>query len=450
MGPLWNIALGLGLGAYAVWDRFATGRRRTDLATRNGHVPLPLAPEAGELRANGRGEVPGGPEAPRAGVRPRILIHGVSVGEVNAVAPLVEALSAQDSGAGPPGNGAGGVAPLVMVSSATETGFARATDVHGGERPVVRYPLDFTWMVRRFLDRTEPDVVVLAEQELWPAFLTACRKRRLPVCLVNARMSDGSFRRYRRLGRLTRWMFEGLDLVVCQSEAYREQLVALGADPDRTVVTGSLKWDAAVSGGDPDRARALGRSLGVDPDRPLVVAGSTGPGEEARLLSALPPGVQLLFAPRRPERWDEVADLVPGMPRRSRAGEGGEGGAEETSCRVFLLDTIGELTDAYLLADAVFVGRSLFPQGGSNPLESVALGKPTVMGPHGDNFRDVIERLVAGGGLVVSQRPMEVIGRWLADRTAAEAVAEAGLAAVAANRGSARATATLILERLDR
>ncbi|MDH3222454.1 MAG: 3-deoxy-D-manno-octulosonic acid transferase, partial [Gemmatimonadota bacterium] len=185
----------------------------------------------------------------------------------------------------------------------------------------------------------------------------------------------------------------------------------------------------------------LARDLGIDRERPLVVAGSTGPGEEAQLIEGRPDGVQLLLAPRRPERWDEVARLVPGMPRRSLGPAPGDEGRGD----VFLLDTIGELTDAYRLADAVFVGRSLIPQGGSNPLEAIGLGKATVTGPHYENFRDVVETLLECGGLVVSSDPMSVIRDWLANPEARSRVASAGLDAVLRNQGTSVRTAERIL-----
>ena len=174
------------------------------------------------------------------------------------------------------------------------------------------------------------------------------------------------------------------------------------------------------------------------------MAGSTGPGEEEALLRGLPEGCQLLLAPRSPDRWDEVAGLVPGMPRRSGGGgtggrDGGTGGRD--GGRVFLLDTIGELPAAYLLADAVFVGRSLLPMGGSNPLEAVALGKPAVIGPHHENFAGVVAELVAAGGLVVSEDPMAVIAGWLEDPGAALAVAAGGRGALERNRGGAERAA---------
>jgi len=226
----------------------------------------------------------------------------------------------------------------------------------------------------------------------------------------------------------------------------------LGARADKTRVSGNLKWDGARAPQNLAGAREMGRALGVDPERPLIVAGSTGPGEEVQLLEALPAGAQLLLAPRRPERWDKVAQLRPGMPRRSERSDGfrEESGASGHDQRpdVFLLDTIGELSTAYLLADVAFIGRSLIPMGGSNPLEAVALGKPTVIGQHYENFAGIVADLQAAGGIAVSPNPMRQVSEWLADPASAEAVARTGLEAVARNEGAGQRTAELVMEQL--
>ena len=397
----------------------------------------------------------------------------MSVGETHALEPFVDALAASP------------LAPDVVVSASTATGFERARRIHAGRRDVVRFPLDFTWMVARYLDGVRPELVVLGELELWPSFLAACGRRGIPVCVVNGRLSERSYRGYRRWAPLARRMFRRLAWVSAQTEVYRDRFVALGVPGDRVVVGGSLKWDAALKEPDLEEAEGLARALGIDRERPLIVAGSTGPGEEEVLVGGLPEGCQLLLAPRRPERWDDVAEMVPGMVRRSEGGgvrrETGKdiGGMTEydqgmseydQSMRVggqsmhgdghtipsgrgqghdkgrpgrarppgvFLLDTIGELPAAYLLADAVFVGRSLVPMGGSNPLEAVALGKPAVIGPHHENFAGVVAELVAEGGLVVSEDPMAVIAGWLEDPVAALGVVAGGRAALERNRGSA-------------
>lgn len=407
-GQLRNLVLALGFAVHLIRRRLASGGWRSDARTRNGRI---------------------GPVA-RLAPGPRILLHGVSVGETNALEPLVDALAASP------------LQPDVVVSSSTETGFERARRMHGARREVVRFPLDFTWMAERFLDELRPDLVVLAELELWPSFLAACARRSIPVCVVNGRMSARSFHGYRMSRPLVRRMFSRLALVAAQTEAYRERFAALGVPVEQTCVVGSLKWDAARQVPDAATARDLADALGIDRSRPLVVAGSTGPGEEEVLLAALPRGCQLLLAPRNPDRWDQVAGLRAGMPRRSRERQLGRS-------EVILLDTIGELTAAYLLADAVFIGRSLSPLGGSNPLESVALGKPTVIGPHHENFAGVVADLVEAGGMVVSADPMKVVGEWLADPAAGEAVAARGLDAVAGHRGTAAATAALVLRLLE-
>ncbi len=414
-GLLRDLALGLGLAAYATKQRLRTGGWRDDLRTRNGRV-------RGLIR-----RAPG----------QRILVHGVSVGETHALQPLVEALAASPA------------APDVVVSASTATGHERARAIYRPARDVVRYPLDFTWMANRFLDGVRPALVVLGELELWPSFLAACARRRIPVAVVNGRLSERSFRGYHRWRALVRPMFRQLALVSAQTETYRDRFVALGVPAERAVVGGSLKWDAAARNPDPARAAALAAALGIDADRPVIVAGSTGPGEEEALLRELPDGWQLLLAPRDPARWEQVARLVPGMPRRSGA-SAMDGKAAVDAPRVFLLDTLGELPAAYLLADAVFVGRSLAPMGGSNPLEAIAAGKPVVIGPHHEHFAGVVAELGREDGVVVSADPMAVIKRWIADPEVAATVAEGARRAMERHRGVARSTAARVLRLLGK
>ena len=413
-GKLRDLVAGAGYLAFAAGQRLRTGRWRSDARTRDGRVGV----------------------VPRKAPGPRILVHGVSVGETNALVPLVEAL------AGSP------AAPDVVVSASTTTGFERARQVHGDSREVVRFALDLTWMVTRFLDAVRPDAVVLAELELWPTFMAACARRGIPVCVVNGRLSARSHRGYRAWRPFVRPMFSRLALVVAQTDVYRARFVELGVPGQRAVVGGSLKWDAALQEADPAAAQALATALGIDAHKPLIVAGSTGPGEEEALIRDLPDGCQLLLAPRNPDRWDEVAALVPGMRRRSEA----PGAAPANHAPpptpdppVLLLDTIGELATAYHLADAVFVGRSLAPMGGSNPLEPVAAGKPSVIGPHHEHFADIVTTLSATGALEVSAEPMRVIAGWIGDAVTRKAVVRAGRRALAAHSGASARTAGLVL-----
>ena len=245
-GPLRDLFLAVGLVVYAVNRRLRTGSWPAGARARDGRV--------GELERRGRG--------------PRILVHGVSVGETHALEPFVEALAASPQ------------APDVVVSASTATGFERARRLHAGRREVVRFPHDFTWMAGRFLDAVRPDLVVLGELELWPSFLAACGRRGIPACVVNGRLSERSYRGYRRWRVLARRMFGRLAWVSAQTEVYRERFVALGVPADRAVVGGSLKWDAALREPDEEEAEGLAEALGIDRGRPLIVAGSTGPGEE--------------------------------------------------------------------------------------------------------------------------------------------------------------------------
>lgn len=420
-GLLRDVVVGLGLAIHCFRKRRTTGAWPSGAGARNGKVgPV-------ERRAPG----------------PRILVHGVSVGETHALEPLAAALAAS-----PP-------KPDLVMSAGTETGFRRAEEIHGAMHSVVRFPLDFTWTVRRFLDAVRPRLVVLAEVELWPSFLAACARRGTPVCVVNGRLSDRSWRGYRAGRALAKPVFRRLAMVATQTEEDRNRFLSLGVPAARCMVAGNLKWDAARKRPDDRAADALASELGIDRTRPLVVAGSTGPDEEVRLVRGLPAGCQLLLAPRDPGRWDEVAKLIPGMRRRSRAAGPGPTAQDKPAARarpsasdVFLLDTLGELHAAYSLASAVFVGRSLAPLGGSNPIESVALGKPTVTGPCCENFRGVIDDLLEEGGVVVSEDPMAVVAHWTANPAAAQAVAAGGLRALHRRSGSADRTAALVLRLL--
>ncbi|MBK7404444.1 MAG: hypothetical protein IPJ41_07345 [Phycisphaerales bacterium] len=319
---------------------------------------------------------------PKQPGRPRVLVHAVSVGEVNALRELVPMLAPEAE---------------VVVSASTDTGLARGREVFAGVCPVVRYPLDGSGAVRRFLDAVEPDVVGLVELELWPNFISACQERRIPVAVINGRLSERSFRGYRRISRWISPSFAGLSLAAVQNEAYAGRFAAMGVPAERVVLTGSMKFDAARIADHVEGAAELAAELGIDRARPLIVAGSTGPGEEALLRRACDAAfgagaVQLLCAPRKPERFDEAAGALPGCIRRTARAPG-------SGANLFLLDTIGELRRAYALADVVVVGRSFFDLHGSDPIEPVALGKAAVIGPAVSDFAEIVASLERAGGL---------------------------------------------------
>lgn len=395
----------------------------------------------------------------------RLLLHAVSVGEVNTLRHLVPKL--RDAGI------------EVIVSATTDTGLARARVVFGNSplaesqpgRPgvrVVRYPLDFSSSVRRFLDTVRPDGVALVELEIWPNFVTECDRRGIPVAVINGRLSSRSFRGYSRFSRFLSPSFRRLRFAAVQDQSYADRFIAMGVPPDRCPITGSMKWDAVSLQDSPAAAPAAGREnpspeaarladeLGIDLSRPLVVAGSTAVTptscEEALLSAACPNGVQLLCAPRKPEHY-ERAFLAMGGPsrcvRRSRTVPGSRAARPQGADR-FLLDTIGELRTAYSLADVAVVGRSFGTLRGSDPIEPIALGKPTIIGPAYANFEYIVGRFIAAGAIRAtnSSELKQALTDLLDDAAARRLMIDAGFACIEAERGASARHAELLKQLL--
>lgn len=365
-----------------------------------------------------------------AKTRPRIMLHGVSVGETNALRELVPLLTPDVD---------------VLVTATTDTGLARAKDLYGSACSVARYPLDLSWSVDKFLDTAKPDVVALVELEVWPNFVKACHARNIPICIINGRLSERSFRGYSRIRRMFRASLRRLEFIACQDADYSARFEALGAAPNAILLTGSMKWDSArpasigATGTLVPGAAELASELGIDMGKPLIVAGSTGPGEEAILHAACPPGVQLLCAPRKPERFDEAAAALPGCVRRSTRAAGSASGR-------FLLDTIGELRKAYALADVAVVGRSFGDQYGSDPIEPIALGKPTVIGPAVADFAQIVAAFERGDGIRRATRETlpEVLRTLLTAPESRADLAARGLEVIRANQGASIRHAELV------
>lgn len=382
----------------------------------------------GKWRTDWRGRFGRGDAVAASGDdRPTLLIHAVSVGEVVAIARLVEKIDERTGGAW-----------RLVVSTTTDTGTQRARELFEPRHRVVRYPLDFSCSVRWFLDGVRPDLVALTELEVWPNFVEACARRGVPIAVVNGRLSERSFRGYRRVRPWLRSAFSRLAAAGVQGDAYAQRFVAMGVSADRVEVLDSMKWDAVgLAEGAAEKvvgSAALARAMGIDRGRPVVVAGSTGPGEEAMLLASCPREAQLVLVPRKPERFEQVVSLQRGIVRRS---EHPDGAAPATGgSRVFLVDTMGELTKAYALADVAIVGRSFLGMYGSNVLEPVALGVPTMIGPHHSDFADVVAALRDGGGIEVTDEPGAVAERWLREPGEAAAVAERGLGVILSRRGA--------------
>ncbi|HMN95267.1 MAG TPA: glycosyltransferase N-terminal domain-containing protein [Phycisphaerales bacterium] len=400
-----------------LWRWWRAGKLRTDWRARFGAIaPLP---------------------DPRNG---RVLLHAVSVGEVNAARLLVDALAEGPSGAASGAEAGGAVQPPeVVIATTTDTGFRRARELYGARHAVLRYPFDASFAVERFLDATRPDLVILVELEVWPNFVRSCAERSIPVVVVNGRLSARSARRYAAIGSFVRPTFRRLAAVAAQDETYAERFRRLGAAPERVVVTGTMKWDTAQIADHVPGAAELAEEMGIDRTRPLVVAGSSAREEHSLLHRSMPEGAQLLCAPRKPEWFEVAAASLPGCARRSRGDRGSAAGR-------FLLDTIGELRKAYALADLVVVGRTFVDLGGSDMIEPIALGKATIVGPHLENFADAAAALRDGDGLFQCDAAglAPLVGALLADPAQRSAAAERGRAVIRSRQGATRRTVELI------
>ncbi|HYO99914.1 MAG TPA: 3-deoxy-D-manno-octulosonic acid transferase [Pyrinomonadaceae bacterium] len=360
-------------------------------------VLLPLflldALRHGKYMAGLRERLGGVPEA-GAGGRKVVWLHCVSVGETQAARPLARALIERFP------------SHALVVSTTTLTGQRLAREVFRDEAATVFYfPFDWAWSVRRTLSRIKPSLVLIMETELWPRFLRECQRTGVPVALVNGRISEKSFKNYRRLGGFIKSVTASLTLAIMQTEADAERIRALGLAPERTRVSGNIKFDADTETGEQAITIYLRERFAFGDDaRPLIVAASTHAPEEALLLDAFKQTVnaldddkrpRLLVAPRHPERFNEVAALLDASnfawARRSSTPQ-----ATDSACEIVLLDSIGELRGVYPLAALVFVGGSIAPTGGHNVLEPAAAARCIITGAHTFNFssitRDFLER----------------------------------------------------------
>jgi 3-deoxy-D-manno-octulosonic-acid transferase len=368
----------------------------------------------------------GAPAAPHG-----VWIHAVSVGEVQACAPLVGVLRQRYPDL-----------PLT-VTAVTPTGAARARALFGGAAQVRYVPFDLPGAVRRFFARVQPRLAVIVETELWPNLYRECGRRRVPLVLASARLSARSVGRYRRLGALFRDTLSQAAVVAAQATGDAERFQALGADPASTHVTGNLKFDFELPRQTVERGARLREQYA--PARALWVAGSThGGGEEQTLLEAqrrvraLHPEALLVLAPRHPQRFAEVAALLhQGDVSFVRRSQGAAAAAH--TCEVLLLDSLGELLDFYAAADVAFVGGSLVPIGGHNLLEPAALGVPILTGPYNSNSEEIARLLIASGAAEVVRDAATLaarIGTLLANPEARVRIGAQGRASVDSNRGA--------------
>jgi 3-deoxy-D-manno-octulosonic-acid transferase len=342
---------------YWLWQMSRHGKYHAGLGQRLGRVPESLQSRLG---------------------RPVIWVHAVSVGEVLAVSELVSELRRRHP------------QHQVVVSTTTDTG-QKLAKKHFGEEDVFYFPMDFGFAIRPYLRRLRPELIVIAETEFWPNFLRLAHSCGARIAVVNARISDRSFPRYRRWRLLLKSVLRAVDLFLAQTEEDARRLRLIGASPERVRVSGNLKFDAPLPAMPPIVASL--RSAFGDAG-PVIICGSTTEGEEPLLLRAFEdilaghPRAMMILAPRHPERFAEVAGLMESLGVRFWKRSSWNGGP--VAGGVLLLDTIGELAALYSLADIAFVGGSLVPRGGHNIIEPAQHGVAIVVGHHTENFRDIV------------------------------------------------------------
>lgn len=389
------------------------------------------------------------PEALKTAIAGRdvVWLHAVSVGEVLAAIRLVQELEQALPGC------------IVVVSTTTATGQALARERIGSAR-VFFYPLDLTWAVRRFLRALRPKMLVLMESELWPVMLDECRRAEIPVAVVNARVSDRSFRRGLRVRAVWSRVLQQVRLFAAQSDEDAERLIKMGARAESVHVAGNLKYDVRA----PKQSRVAEWVLKAAAGRPIVVAGSTvartgnaSVSEEEMVIQAWEgrprreAAALLVLAPRHPQRFVEVESMAMKFPI-SKASALAETQSGVTRAEILLLDTIGDLASVYAVADLAFIGGSLVRKGGHNPLEPAQFGVPVVIGPSYENFRGVVEHMRDADGIRTVQNCDELgatLIELLQNRALANAIGQRGRSMFEAQAGATARTVEMLTALLE-
>ncbi|HIJ53868.1 MAG TPA: 3-deoxy-D-manno-octulosonic acid transferase [Planctomycetes bacterium] len=402
-----------------------------------------------------------------------IWLHAVSVGEVNAARTIIEELEIRFPDF------------EIVISTTTDTGFARANALFGENLHVFYFPFDLSWVMRRAFHKIRPAICLLMEQEVWPNFVHLAQQLEVPVVVVNGRISDKSFARYKKVKTIAKMIWQKVTLVLAQTDEYAQRFITIGAPAEKVIVTGSLKYDTAQTEDKVEGADALAAQLdischcepeqseGVAISKPteeiasvaplprndaiegerLWVAGATGPGEEKIILDVFTNltaqqqfnNLRLVIVPRKPERFDEVAQLIEDagfdFVRYSTIKNTDAECPEKTP--VILGDTMGDLRKFYSLATIIFVGRSLVPMGGSDMMEAAALGKCTLFGPHAFNFRQTVDALIEDEGAIMvkdEQELLQTMQKCLSEPDFAQKIARSGRQVIRKNQGATTKT----------
>jgi len=382
--------------------------------------------------------------------RPIIWLHCVSVGEVRAAQPIVRRVKETFPN------------HILVVSTTTVTGQRLAQNIFREQAEGVFYfPIDWAWTVRRVLRKVNPTAILMMETELWPHLFRAARKRKTPVVLLNGRISDKSFRRYRRIRFFMSRVLNDLTLAIMQSEPDAARIRELGLSDDRIVTVGNLKFDSAEAPTDTALTDQIRARFDFTDGRPLFVAASTHDPEEPVVLDAFravrksQTSLRLLLAPRHPERFAEVAALL-AESEFSVARWSTVPNNQDVAADIVLLDSIGELSAVFPLADIAFIGGSIATHGGHNVIESAGHGICTLTGPHTSNFATITEAMLAEGALIQlpdTPRPAaelaNALGALLAERQHRLEIGQRARAVCENNRGATARTLELLSPILD-
>lgn len=379
-----------------------------------------------------------------------IWVHGVSVGEILAAGPVIEGLKERCPGY------------QIVLSTSTSTGQKVAKERYRG-LGVFYFPLDFSWSVRWVLARIRPSLVVLMELELWPNFLWHAAAERIPVAVVNGRISERSARRYGYAPNFVkRMMFHGVWLYCVQNDEYASRLRGLGVLGERIQRTGNVKYDSKPPP-ETDDAGAIRGQLRIALDAPVLLGGSTHPSEEASLLECYQqlvrefPKIRLILVPRHSERGQEISRLVQAAgfePQLfSKLQELGEADRRVSEVRsILVVDVMGELARLYAAADVCFVGGSLIRHGGQNMLEPASLGKAVIVGPHCFNFADSVAALIEARAIIQVETTGALLDRCRSlflEPGIAQELGQRALETLARNRGATTRTVTALMSLLS-
>ncbi|MFT7667718.1 MAG: 3-deoxy-D-manno-octulosonic-acid transferase [Planctomycetota bacterium] len=378
------------------------------------------------------------PKPPLPGERQRVLIHGVSVGEVKAAQFLVQVFEKERPDL------------EVVISTVTNTGFKIGSEIYPG-RKIVRLPVEPALIVKRFLRQVRPVAVILIELEIWPNFLRAANELGIPVAVVNGRITQSSYDSYRHFRNLLP-QFNRISLYCVQMAEYGKRFALLSGGEERILVTGNVKWDS-LGAGRVDPGDELRELLGGAPDQIVVTAGSTHADEELQFVKAWRDSfseTRLILVPRHPPRAAEVLSDLASVGIRGQRLRDLRAGETPDPKRPVIVDTIGELERVYGLSDLVFIGGTLIPHGGQNMLEPASQGIPVIYGPHIENFSveaGLLEEVGAARRLTGAEQIGPCVRNLVGDPDLRKLMAAAGLGVVKRETGATQRTFAALKER---